>query len=75
MGRCYMLSGIAKLQAVKEYIGAILENDVKILVFAHHKVVMEEIEQFLKKENYQSIRIDGDVSIENRKKKVDDFQN
>jgi SNF2 family DNA or RNA helicase len=36
---------------------------------------MEEIEQFLKKENYQSIRIDGDVSIENRKKKVDDFQN
>jgi len=70
-----MLSGIAKLQAVKEYIGAILENDVKILVFAHHKVVMEEIEQFLKKENYQSIRIDGDVSIENRKKKVDDFQN
>lgn len=39
--RCYMLSAIAKLNSVKEYISQILENDVKIIVFAHHKIIMD----------------------------------
>ena len=41
--RCYLLSGIAKLHSVKEYITTILENSVKIIIFAHHKVVMEAL--------------------------------
>ena len=36
-----MLSGIAKLQSVKEYVGSILDNDIKIIIFAHHKAVMD----------------------------------
>lgn len=41
--QCYMLSAMAKLQSVKEYVGAILENDIKVIIFAHHKVVMEAL--------------------------------
>jgi len=43
MTRCYLLSAIAKLQSIKEYITAILQNDVKILIFAHHRDVMDEL--------------------------------
>lgn len=39
--RCYQLSGLAKIQSVKEYITSILQNDVKIIIFAHHKIVMD----------------------------------
>lgn len=41
--RCYMLSATAKLQSMKEYIESILENDIKIIIFAHHKFVMDQL--------------------------------
>ena len=41
MMRCYKLSAMAKLNSVKEYISSILENDIKVIIFAHHKVVMD----------------------------------
>ena len=60
--RCYMLSGMAKLQSVKEYIGSILENDIKVIIFAHHRSMMDELELHLIKLKYQHIRLDGEVS-------------
>jgi SWI/SNF-related matrix-associated actin-dependent regulator of chromatin subfamily A-like protein 1 len=72
--RCYFLSGMAKLQSVKEYVTAILENDVKIVIFAHHKVIMDVLECHIKSLKYQYIRLDGESSPETRKKKVDLFQ-
>ncbi len=39
--RCYMLSATAKLQSIKEYVASILENDIKVIIFAHHKFVMD----------------------------------
>lgn len=60
--RCYLLSGLAKLQSVKEYITSILQNDVKIIIFAHHKIIMDELETHLKTLKLQYIRLDGDCS-------------
>lgn len=37
----YRMSGMAKIKAVKDYITEILENNIKILVFAHHRKVMD----------------------------------
>ena len=39
--RCYLLSGLAKLEGVKNYLTSLFENDVKVLIFAHHKIVMD----------------------------------
>lgn len=59
---------------MKEYITAILQNDVKILIFAHHRDVMDELQNHIKTLHIQYIRLDGDSSAETRKKKVDQFQ-
>lgn len=58
--RCYLLSGLAKIQSVKEYITSILQNDVKIIIFAHHKIIMDELDHHLKSLKMQYIRLDGD---------------
>ena len=39
--QAYRLSGMAKIKAIKEYINEILENNIKILVFAHHIKVLD----------------------------------
>jgi SWI/SNF-related matrix-associated actin-dependent regulator 1 of chromatin subfamily A len=56
---CWAMTGLAKLEAVKEYIGDILESDIKILVFAHHRQVLDSIQSFVLSKNIQCIRIDG----------------
>lgn len=57
--KCYFLSALSKLQSVKEYIGAILQNDVKVVIFAHHRAIMDELESHIKSLKYQYIRLDG----------------
>ena len=47
LNRCYLLTGLAKLQSINSYLTSLLENDVKILIFAHHQAVMDEIQQHL----------------------------
>ena len=69
-----MLSATAKLHSVKEYISSILENDIKVLILAHHKFVMDQLENHLTSLKYLYVRMDGDVNPETRKKKVDLFQ-
>lgn len=64
-----------KLQAVCEYVGDLLEADKKFIVFAHHRTVLNEIEQLCEKNKYDYIRIDGSTSSEKRQILVDKFQN
>lgn len=64
------MTGLAKLESVKQYIDDVMENDVKVLIFAHHKVVVEEIEKFLTDKKIQSIRIDGETPSELRFQRV-----
>jgi SWI/SNF-related matrix-associated actin-dependent regulator 1 of chromatin subfamily A len=72
--RCYLLTGLAKLDGVKDYLSSLLDNDVKILLFAHHKIVMDGLEEHLQKLNVQHIKIDGNTNNDVRKKYVKGFQ-
>lgn len=51
-----------------------MENDVKILIFAHHQAVMDDIDEHLQKSKVEYMRIDGNTSNENRKKNIKNFQ-
>ena len=65
---------MAKLESIKTYLSALLENDVKILIFAHHQAVMDDIDEHLQKSKVEYMRIDGNTSNENRKKNIKNFQ-
>jgi len=39
----------------------LLENGMKVLMFAHHKVILDGLEESLKKKKAKYIRIDGRV--------------
>ena len=74
MPKCYYLSGMAKIEGVKAYVASVLENDVKIIIFAHHHQVMDQIENFIKTQNIEYIRIDGTTAQQTRIKKIKAFQ-
>jgi SNF2 family DNA or RNA helicase len=46
----------------------------KILIFAHHKDVMDSIDDLLQEEGVQFVRIDGGTSMASRTKLVETFQ-
>ncbi|RUS78192.1 hypothetical protein EGW08_014051 [Elysia chlorotica] len=66
----------AKMSAVREYILDLLESDKKILVFAHHREMLDAIEDCINsrtsKLNY--IRIDGTTTSEQRNHFCQKFQ-
>ncbi|CAE8659517.1 unnamed protein product [Polarella glacialis] len=71
----------AKLPAVKEYILEVLERgDEKAIIFAHHKLMLDEISDLLSKElpkdgrGSSHIRIDGSVPQAKRPELVKRFQ-
>lgn len=70
----FRLSGMAKLEGSIDYIGSLLENDVKLLIFAHHKLVLDRIAEALEHKKIRYIRIDGDVPMSDRQNRVDQFQ-
>jgi hypothetical protein len=41
--KCYLLSGLAKIEGIKNYISSLFENDIKILIFAHHQLILNEL--------------------------------
>jgi SWI/SNF-related matrix-associated actin-dependent regulator 1 of chromatin subfamily A len=51
-----------------------MENDIKILIFAHHRLMLDEIENFLSRKGIISIRIDGTTPSETRFDRVAQFQ-
>lgn len=58
---CYKLTSKAKTKFVLEYLEELLKNDTKIIFFAHHIEMLDEVEKFVKSEQILSIRIDGSV--------------
>lgn len=75
----YQASGIAKSQAVAEYVIDWLygSGSQKVLVFAHHKEVLDTIENAVAKKfkGIGHIRIDGSSSSADRAASVRKFQN
>jgi hypothetical protein len=71
-------SGEAKLPGVLAQIAAHLEASAgtgeKLLVFAHHKVVMDGISKFLTSKGAHYVRIDGNTSGRDRHSRVAEFQ-
>ena len=67
---CYKLTSKAKTKSVLEYLEELLKNDTKIIFFAHHIEMLDEVEKFVKSEKILSIRIDGNVDHEVRHQNV-----
>ncbi len=74
----YQSSGIAKAAAVSEYVVEWLRGSgtQKVLIFAHHKGVLDTIEVAVAKElkGAGHIRIDGSISSQDRAIRVNKFQ-
>ena len=68
-------SGIAKVPQIKDYLDLILETEDSVIVFAHHKKVLEAIRAHCVEAGYGVAMIDGDTSITKRETEVDRFQN
>ena len=64
---------IKKIPQILDYVNDTLENESKLIIFAHHKEVIETLERELSKE-HQVVKIDGSVSQEDRQNAVDKFQ-
>lgn len=72
-------TALAKLPAVREYLTDVLDRgDDKFIVFAHHRDMMDEIEQALQPrlaaQHLSLVRIDGGVQVSKRADLVKKFQ-
>ena len=72
--KVYKLSAEAKASGVKEYIHYLIDNKCKFLIFAHHIVMLDAIEEEVKKLKVDYIRIDGKVKLEKRQEYVQKYQ-
>ena len=63
--------GMLKVPQVAEHVKMLLENDEKILLFAHHRAVVEELFKTLGK---QSTFVYGGMPMAERKKRMEAFQ-
>ena len=73
----YQASGVGKAQAIADYVSDWLDGSgtQKILLFAHHKIVMDKLDQHLhQKHPHSHIRIDGSVATAARGPLVRKFQ-
>lgn len=74
--KCYQLSGEAKIKKAKEYIKDLLDyNDQKFILFAYHKSILDELDEFSQAQQIEYIRIDGMTNKETIQSKVSEFQN
>ncbi|XP_012450401.1 uncharacterized protein LOC105773231 [Gossypium raimondii] len=74
INKIYTDSAEAKIPAVLDYLGTIVEADCKFIIFAHHQPMIEAIHQFLLKKKVGCIRIDGTTPASSRQALVNDFQ-
>jgi len=67
-------SGIAKLPAIRDYLDLILETEESLIVFAHHKAVLDGIRKHCTEAGYGVAGIDGDTPDTKRESEVARFQ-
>ena len=75
LGYLRQVVGMAKAEQTLEIVRPTLNAGEKIVIFGHHKAVLDKIEEDLVKEGYTHIRIDGQVTGKLRQNRIDDFQN
>ncbi|KAK9136539.1 hypothetical protein Sjap_007133 [Stephania japonica] len=74
INKIYTDSAEAKIPAVLDYLGTVIEAGCKFLIFAHHQNMINSIFQFLQKKKVGCIRIDGGTPASSRQALVTDFQ-
>ncbi|KAL2470201.1 chromatin remodeling factor18 [Abeliophyllum distichum] len=74
INKIYTDSAEAKIPAVMDYLGTLIEASCKFLIFAHHQPMIDSIHQFLLKKKVGCIRIDGSTPAASRQALVTDFQ-
>uniref|UniRef100_A0A175YQM2 Helicase C-terminal domain-containing protein n=1 Tax=Daucus carota subsp. sativus TaxID=79200 RepID=A0A175YQM2_DAUCS len=72
--RIYTDSAEAKIPAVLDYLGTVIEAGCKFLIFAHHQPMIDAIHQFFLKKKVGCIRIDGGTPAASRQALVTEFQ-
>ena len=72
----FCASGVAKVSAFLEHLSQFLDDDMsgKVLVFAHHRTVLDEIDSYLSSKGVDHIRIDGQTMSRDRYSRVNKFQ-
>jgi len=71
----YMSTGLAKVDAVKEFCKDTTEMGCKYIVFVHHVAVMDELDAYVTaKLKLKRIRIDGQTPQSSRQELCRDFQ-
>ncbi|AFZ81725.1 helicase family member protein [Theileria equi strain WA] len=70
----FRMTGEAKCKGVCQYIEHLIDTNIKFLIFAHHMIVMDSIEDKLKEKGANYIRIDGSTSLDKREAYVNLFQ-
>ncbi|KAK1380462.1 SWI/SNF-related matrix-associated actin-dependent regulator of chromatin subfamily A-like protein 1 [Heracleum sosnowskyi] len=74
INKIYTDSAEAKIPAVLDYLGTVIEAGCKFLIFAHHQPMIDSIHQFLLKKKVGCIRIDGGTPAASRQALVTEFQ-
>ncbi|XP_011073843.1 SWI/SNF-related matrix-associated actin-dependent regulator of chromatin subfamily A-like protein 1 isoform X2 [Sesamum indicum] len=74
INKIYTDSAEAKIPAVLDYLGTIIEAGCKFLIFAHHQPMIDSIHKFLLKKKVGCIRIDGSTPAASRQALVTEFQ-
>ena len=66
--------GMAKVDLAGNYIKQVVEGDNKLVVFAHHRAVLDKLEETVRQAKIKYVRADGSTANENRQKYIDIFQ-
>ncbi|WOH13139.1 hypothetical protein DCAR_0832648 [Daucus carota subsp. sativus] len=74
INKIYTDSAEAKIPAVLDYLGTVIEAGCKFLIFAHHQPMIDAIHQFFLKKKVGCIRIDGGTPAASRQALVTEFQ-
>lgn len=70
----YKLASLIKKEPVMKYLEGVIDKGVKCLVFAHHKEMLDALEEFCVKKQIRFVRIDGSTISGKRQALVDQFQ-
>eukprot|EP00099_Drosophila_melanogaster_P017912 NP_608883.1 Marcal1 [Drosophila melanogaster] len=72
--RFYARTAEVKTRAVCAYLKTLVKEQKKFIIFAHHRVMMDAISDFLSGLKVHYIRIDGQTRSDHRSDSVDTFQ-
>ena len=70
----YKETAETKLQPVISYLEKEINNRGKLVIFAHHSIMINSIEEMLIEKNIKHIKIDGSINVDKRQSLCDYYQ-